>query len=221
MGEPNHLMISRLRKEMDRMGLNARQLSDLASVGRSFVYDILSGKSANPTTQKISAVAEILGVSVPYLISGTSNDNHIAQNSGDDFVAVPRMTTSRDKNGNYHIDKQPDGTLYYFHKSWTKTALGTSPAALRVTFIDDTAMEPFLRRGDMVLVDTSKTQPSPPGIFILFDGAGLTPRRIEYLMGNNVSAVHVAADNKQYASYERHLGELDIAGRVVWYSRTI
>ena len=51
--EMNQALIERLRIAMERAQVNARELAETAEVGRSFVYDVLSGKSLNPTTHKL------------------------------------------------------------------------------------------------------------------------------------------------------------------------
>ena len=52
---------------------------------------------------------------------------------------------------------------------------------LKIISIDGDSMEPVLQGGDKVLIDTSRTAPSPPGIFVLHDGLGLVAKQIEYV----------------------------------------
>lgn len=221
MAAPNQLMIDRLKKEMTRMGINARELSDMAKVGRSFIYDILSGKSANPTTKKITAVADALGVSIPYLIAGTSNDNEILKKSKNIFVSVPTIFTKIKKNGSFEVTSKSQGNSNFFRKDWINNDLKIDSQNLRAVIIQDDNMSPTLGNNDMVLIDIARKTPFSPGIFILFDGAGLVAKRLEYLPQSNSAMVRVFSDNHNYSPYECRIEDINVVGRVVWFSRKI
>jgi transcriptional regulator with XRE-family HTH domain len=219
MNSSNELMIYRLKREMQRAGINARELSERANVGRSFVYDILSGKSANPTTQKIAAVASALGVSVPYLISENGNDNEELHPAGEDFSLIPLIAMEFKDDGRYVASVKPESESFLFQKKWIEKNLKSKPENLRVMFIQGDIMEPALYNNDMVLIDISKISPNPPGVFIIFEGGGLIAKRLEYIRRHNAQQVMVKPDNPKYTSYECGLFEVDIVGRVVWFSR--
>ena len=51
--------------------------------------------------------------------------------------------------------------------------LKANPADLRIMHVEGDSILPTLKGGDVVLVDLSRTAPTPPGIFLLFDGFGL------------------------------------------------
>ena len=42
-------------------------------------------------------------------------------------------------------------------------------------------MEPLVSSGDWIMVDVSRNLPSPPGIFVIWDGLGLVAKRIEHV----------------------------------------
>ncbi len=217
----NKLMIDRLRGEMDRLGMNARELSEIADVGRSFVYDILSGKSSNPTTQKMAAIADALGVSVPYLISGLSNDNEISEKLGGKFVAIQVACIEVGKEGKHSVEGAINKPPHFFHKSWIEGSLNTKPQNLRILTVSDDCMSPALIKEDIILIDISKKVPNPPGMFALFDGQGFVLKRLEYVRKLNSSSIIVKSDNQTYTPYETTLDEIDIIGKVVWFSRKI
>lgn len=54
-------------------GINARNLAMAAKTGRSFVYDILSGKSADPTITRLRRIAVALETTVEELMGGSLN----------------------------------------------------------------------------------------------------------------------------------------------------
>jgi hypothetical protein len=65
------------------------------------------------------------------------------------------------------------------------------------------------------MVDCSDLNPSPPGIFILWDGIGLLAKRLEHVLNSDPPAVVVTSDNPHYERYDRPLEDLEIRGWVI------
>ena len=92
----------------------------------------------------------------------------------------------------------------------------TAPAAeLRIITVMGDSMEPALMPGQRVLVDTGDRLPSPPGIFVVWDGLGLVVKRIQVLPHTEPPKVKITSDNAKYDPYERTLDEAYIQGRVI------
>jgi len=92
----------------------------------------------------------------------------------------------------------------------------TAPAAeLRIITVIGDSMEPTLLPGQRVLVDTGDRMPSPPGIFVVWDGLGLVVKRVQLLAHSEPPRVKIASDNTKYDAYERTLDEAYIQGRVI------
>lgn len=210
----NDLMIVRIREQMKRTGISARELAERANVGRSFVYDVLSGKSSNPTTKKIAAVAEVLGVSMPYLLDENLDSDHI----NPDFVKVP-IVLKYDLVEGILVESRKE-KYFHFQKDYIQR-FNTLPADLRVIKVEGDCMEPTLCHNDMVLVDLTRKLPSPPGIFVLYDGIGLTIKRVEFVSGAESPMLNIRPDNSRYASYISKTGDCHIIGRVIWFAREL
>ena len=82
-------------------------------------------------------------------------------------------------------------------------------------------MSPTLLDGDTVLVDTSKRAPTLPGIFVLHDGVGLVAKRLEYNFVGGEPRYRIVSDNQRYTPYEVAEEQINIIGRVRWFSREI
>jgi hypothetical protein len=96
-----------------------------------------------------------------------------------------------------------------------------SPEGVEIIMVIGDSMTPTLHPGQRVAVDTRDRKPSPPGLFVVWDGLGLVVKRVEPVPGSNPVAVRIMSDNKLYSSYERTLDEAHINGRVVGtWSRT-
>ncbi len=79
------------------------------------------------------------------------------------------------------------------------------------------SMEPRVINGDIALIDTAQQIPSPPGIFALWDGYGLTLKRLEIVPNSDPPVVRLIPANRDggYQPYERELSEVNIIGRMV------
>lgn len=210
----NKPLVARLKTAMLKKGLNPKTLAERSNVGRSFVYDILNGKSANPTSSKLTAIAEQLGVSVQYLLSGVYAD---ANDGKGEIAEVPSLAVEMGMDGKNIITTRSE-KFYCFKNSWIKEKLNTTAQNLRVINIAGDSMTPTLQNGDVVLVNTTQTTPNPPGLFVLFDGLGLHAKRLE-LIGRE--KVRVMSDNPQYLAYEMDVQEINIIGKIVWLGREL
>lgn len=85
---------------------------------------------------------------------------------------------------------------------------------LKIVRVAGDSMEPDFPAGDRVLVDVSHRVPSPPGVYVLWDGYGLVLKRLELIIGGS-KMVRISSINPAYAPYERALDEIEVNGRVV------
>ena len=97
----------------------------------------------------------------------------------------------------------------------------TPSAGLRLITISGDSMAPVLEHGDVVMVDCTHTQPSPPGIFIVGDGIGLVAKRLDLVPATQPQMLRLTSENGVYTNYQRRIDEVHIVGRVVWFARTL
>ena len=71
------------------------------------------------------------------------------------------------------------------------------------------------RPGERVLVNTDDRLPSPPGVFIVWDGFGLVIKRLEVIPYSDPATVRLISANADYAVYERPLEDVTVNGRVI------
>jgi len=97
-------------------------------------------------------------------------------------------------------------------------AMGGAINDLAIIRVDGDSMTPLLQPGDRVCVDCSRKAPSPPGVFVLWDGAGLVIKRLEALPDEKI---RISSANTDYGTTEQPLDSVEIKGRVVWMSRSL
>jgi phage repressor protein C with HTH and peptisase S24 domain len=94
-------------------------------------------------------------------------------------------------------------------------------SGLKLLSVSGDSMSPTLEDGDLVMIDTGRQMPSPPGIFILDDGVGLVAKRVDSIPNTTPPQLRLSSDNPVYSNYQRRLDEVHIVGRVVWFARNI
>jgi phage repressor protein C with HTH and peptisase S24 domain len=214
----NRPLVARIKAQMLRKGLNPKTLAERANVGRSFVYDILNGKSTNPTSSKLTAIADQLNVSVQYLLSGVHPVMGTKQKEWGDLVEIPSILVEETAAGGVLITNEAELKPYFFRNDWIKNTLKTRAEDLRSLYIRGDGMSSTLQEGDMVVVNIAQRTPNPPAIFVLFDGMGLMAKRLEMI---SKEKVRILSDNPRYAPYERDISEINIIGKVVWVARQL
>lgn len=222
-----HLTLAdRIQARTRQLGLSAAQVAAIAGVNRSFVYDILRGRSEKPNLARLDQLARALKVERNWLLHGlgeVEGERPIVENPDDVFVAIPYVNVRPSMGGGNIADDEPTyGRPYHFQKSWLHHDLKADPRNLCIMRVEGDSMSPTLLDGDTVLVDMSKRAPTPPGIFVLHDGLGLVAKRLERSLGSgDTIRYRIVSDNERYTPYEVTEDEIQIIGRVRWFSREI
>lgn len=212
----NSPLVTRLRSQMIRKGLNPKTLAERANVGRSFVYDILSGRSCNPTSGKIASIADELGVSMQYLLNGVHSTSSNIQRGWADIAKISKLQVENTADKNIVVSIEDHNPTHYFTETWIRETIESAPENIRSLRISCDSMQPSLQADDYILIDTSKKNISPPGIFVIFDGVSLKARRLEMLSPGKIL---VRADNNSYSQYETTPQEINIIGKMIWLGR--
>jgi phage repressor protein C with HTH and peptisase S24 domain len=107
-----------------------------------------------------------------------------------------------------------------FPPDYLKRLTSSSPGNLSIISVKGESMEPTLLDDDIVLLDTSKTNLSYDGLFVLrFDDA-LHVKRI----GRSPKKRHITiiSDNRNlYPPMEATISDVQAIGKVLWYGRKV
>lgn len=207
------LIGQRLKLEMKKRGISSAKLALEAGVKTSFIYDVISGKSTNPSTVKLARVAECLGISLTALV-GAAPEMAANSNETTDITDIQVITPPEGHTLSAVAPMQ-------LSRHWVHAQLGTEPAHLRWLQVIGDSMEPSLQSRDWVLIDTQQHLPSPPGIFALHDGFSYSIKRLEFISPQPPMTLRISSDNPQYNDYDKSLDDIRILGRVVWFGRAL
>lgn len=212
-----------LRKNSESISAFARRSGITDSSLRTLIK-----RGTMPAADTALKIAELTGVSFEWLISGREKVIAERQNElqivGDTelpgFTLVPRLDVQASAgNGSLAWSEEPVDFLA-FQESWLR-ARNIHPKYARVLTTKGDSMEPTIRDGDVLLVDTSIDRIRDNSIYIVvFDGFVLVKR----IHGRSDGSVMLISDNERYPPetvLAHEVPNIHVAGRVMWFGRSI
>lgn len=195
-------------------------LAEKGGWGQSTVASWETGKN-EPALADIRKLAKILKATPEYLAFGVHDE------VGADMALLPEYDV-RALSGSpglleVHEEGAADAVLrrYAVPRAEFRAAFGASPDLVAVFEVIGDSMVGTLNPGEKVFVNMGDRSPSPPGIFVVWDGLGLVLKRVEFIAHSDPPRVRIISDNLKYEAYERNLEEAYIQARVIgsWQRR--
>lgn len=223
----------RLKRVMALLGLDhASKLAQAVGLpGGTLRAQISRDSLSKSTEKKIRLLLKRRGieVSTDWLMHGEGeppvrrhdptepDDIAIEQQLGEsqDYIAVREFDVRAAMGGGSIVDSEK------YIGSWSLPGVlikgQTTAAPANLTFIQTIgeSMTPDFPPGSRVLVDLSDTVPTPPGIFIVWDGMGVVLKRVEFVPHSDPPRIRLSSINPAYSAYERPLDDALIRGRVI------
>lgn len=81
--------------------------------------------------------------------------------------------------------------------------------------VDGDSMVPTLLPGDRVMINRSQKAPSPDGLYAIFDGIGISVKRLEIIKGSSPLKLRIISDNPHHKTDEIAVSDLHVVGRVI------
>lgn len=231
----HNTLAERLRALRLERGLSQKELCRIAHLGESAVKDIEADKVVSPRYGTVVALAAALQIT-PASLMGEDEPPRIQPYTPPPPKpeGVPEIDVHAGcgSGGECAVDYQPDGNgglmaTDRIKASWglpddyLSSELRINKKSARIIEIVGDSMSPTLQSGDRVMVNTADKNPSPPGVFALWDGFGVVVKRVERVHGSSPPAIRVVSDNANHREYILTAGEANIIGRVVWYARAL
>lgn len=211
---PPNMLAERLEKLIEERGTTARALSLKAGLTSDAIRNIFRGQSSSPRGKTLTALADALGVSVPYLL-GTDDAPAYHPSAVQPEAGMLEV-------GEYDVrslDGQPatEDTWRRVH-TWLlpmdllqgRLTPGMGATIIRVP---DESLAPDYRLGDYVIMDGGARIPSPPGVFLLSDGYSCSLARCELLRGQGVD--RMVKVNQRGSEVAISIEEAGITGRIL------
>lgn len=129
----------------------------------------------------------------------------------DGFVEVPRLALDASAGPGAFAGEEAPFDTFRFSARWLR-AQGFDPGALSAIAVAGDSMEPLLRDGDEILVDTSP-RPLRDGIHVVRVGEALMVKRVQSGIPGRIV---LESENPAYRPIELPPEEVQVIGRVVW-----
>jgi DNA-binding Xre family transcriptional regulator len=213
-------MNERLIKEIDRRAKALKINSDIelakkAGLGRDAVRDIRRGKSIKTGHDTLAAIAKVLGCSVGDL-TGEHMRTPIKSSESIVLFEVPTFAQAGPGgDGDLEITRENAVGEYTFPAAGFRQRFGAVPDGVFIDEVRGDSQEPTLLPGQPVMIDSRDRRPSPPGMFLCWDGLGMVFKRIEVVPNSTPARLLLKSDNPRYETYERPIDDVEIYGRVI------
>jgi phage repressor protein C with HTH and peptisase S24 domain len=186
---------------------------------------------AEPGRDRLVALAEAAGVSVSWLAQGdgTEPDAHSlaarAQSSQapdlaghpnfSQFLVLPKQPDAAAAGSGRPAVNLPSEFIGFRH-DWLRSTFNRAPADLILEIAIGESMEPHIRNGDLLLVDTTDQTFRNFGVYVIEVRKERLVKRVQRKFDGSLILI---SDNKVYQpeSISADLAkEVDVVGRVIW-----
>jgi phage repressor protein C with HTH and peptisase S24 domain len=219
-------LIDRIKQRLDDLNLTPRELSKRAHLGQDFVSELLRGRKQNVRSDNLDRMARVLETSTQWLLSGSDSPAPLPDFDTSGQPMIPEVDVRAGAGGfaDPAWEYQAGGTsadggtvtgLWSMPPHYLRGELRVHAGHLRIIEVMGDSMAPTLMPHDRILVDISHKAPSPPGVYVLWDGFGMVVKRLEIVHGTDPLRVVVSSDNPNHAERELTVDEAHVQGRVV------
>jgi len=221
----NGQLITRLKEEMQKNNVNALELAEKAGVGATFVYDILKGKSKNPTSKKLLSIAEALNVSLSYITCETSDkaSGNVGLGNSNDVTGVKFICLDK-VDGKIVIAPDNSEPPFLVYNSWVKERVNASPKNLAMIRVNENNISPILNEGDIAMIKTP-VDSLEEGFYAYYKNGGKNIKfgriipsegnKLAFYKGNEI--YDVDENNKNTGKCQN----TTILGKLIWFSREV
>lgn len=205
------LFMNKIREIRRQRGMTQKELAKAMNTTDMSVSRYERGET-QLSVNMLKKFAEVLGCDPSDIIEEELSDlpSQVAQ----DVVFVPEYNVEVSAGNGFIIDSEAADALWPFSRKFLSANLGVSLSDLVMVRVEGDSMEPTLRAGDHILINTQNKRISQPGVFVLWDGDGVVVKRVELIPGSNPPRLLRISDNPLHTNYEALVEETEIVGRV-------
>ncbi|PNH94067.1 XRE family transcriptional regulator [Vibrio diazotrophicus] len=216
-------LADRLKASMTRAGKTQSDVANAVGISQAAVQKITSGKSK--TSSKIKEIADFLGVNRMWLEFGEQADQVMGgfdvwsgDESSSDDVDVPFLKETELAAGNGLVPNQDyNGFKLKFARS-TLRRLGVDPSNAVCVSVKGDSMEPVLKDGSTVGVDTGRKN-IVDGKMYAVSIRGLLKIKVLVQLSSNTVRVK-SYNSSEYPDEDVDIEDIEVEGWVFWSAST-
>jgi len=178
-------------------------------------------------------IAEVAKVDLKWLIAGTGSKEirppedafeggalDIRGRIVNEIAFIPRLDVQASAGLGSLVVSEDTVDILAFNRNWLRER-SINAAAARVLDVKGDSMEPTIRDGDILVVDTSISQVRDNAIYVIIYAGNVLAKRVHLKRDGSLTLI---SDNERYPREDVPIAEvpdLHIAGRVMWFGRSI
>ena len=212
-----------LRQRLRERGVSQADASLAIGRHKAYLAQYLSrGMPRVLSFQDSAALAELLGCDAALLrhaeLPPPRRWKRKPPSSASGLAAVPEIEVepSSEADARGEEPQVREKARWQIPEAMIREELGAEPANLRIVGVRGEAMEPLLREGDRLVVDTAKRLPRAGGLFVLRGPGGFAAWRVEPLARTGPPMLRLSCDNPRYQTHTCPAGKVDILGEAIW-----
>lgn len=185
--------------------------------GRSYktLGRYISGKEAPFAV--VAALVQATGRSMAWMVTGKKDNSE----TPDGFKLIKRLDIEASAGPGALVEVEDTFEVLAFREEWLRRR-GINPLTTHALTARGDSMEPTIRDGDLLLVDKSIDHVRDNAIYVVVFAGRTLVKRLQ-LMRNG--SVMIKSDNSAAFTDEvvpaAEVPEIKVAGRVMWYGRSI
>lgn len=183
----------------------------------SSTFDRIWNSGTTPKAPHLVRISEAAGVSIDWLLTGRPSGCawNAPEGTPHDFVPIPWLQVP----GSDTVARGLAVGRLALDRNWLRRAGCPQAETVAMATAVGDSMEPTIRDGDLLLVDTGVTEFRDDAIYLLGLGTTFRVKRVQRLLNG---AVVVKSDNPAYASETlspEEVAAIRCLGRVRWMGR--
>ena len=212
----------RIKKARAHAGLTQGQLADAVGVKQASISDLETGKSQSSSYS--ASIAKICGVDALWLekgrgemlVTASAETGTLYSPKESDYALIRQYSAVGECGSGYLNDHIELSEGLAFKRDWL-ARIGAKAENLAVIYATGDSMEPYIFDGDVVLFDTSDTQPKHGQVYVVRrpDSSVSIKRLVQRLTGDWVIKSDNPDRSEERVSAET-IHELPFVGRVIW-----
>jgi phage repressor protein C with HTH and peptisase S24 domain len=190
-------------------------------------------KGGMPGADIALKIAEVAKVDLKWLIAGTGSkeikppedafEGGALDSRGrivNEIAFIPRLDVQASAGMGSLVVSEDTVDILAFNRNWLRER-SINAVAARVLDVKGDSMEPTIRDGDILVVDTSITQVRDNAIYVIIYAGNVLVKRVHLKRDGSLTLI---SDNERYPREDvpiEEVPDLHIAGRVMWFGRSI
>ena len=216
----------RISERLGAMGISQAELARRVKVAQPTINALVNGNSTG--SKHLHKIASELETSPAWLAGETDDPSPIAPRTSAvealadelDLAVLPQLDIGYAMGGGVSIVERYEQTgIVPFSRAWLRSMMRGAVQDLFVARGDGDSMEPTLKDGDIVLIDTSQQSIRAQDRIwaVVYGELGMIKRVRRTPAGSYL----LMSDNPTVQPVECFDGEMSVIGRVIWVGRRI